>query len=155
MDRTLPEGTLCEGSSDLTAMRAATAQAFLRDKPERQYKGENNAIGNIKSPPTEPGFPPLMTLTDLRRECTTQLAFLVKQVENGYTVTAEISYIDPVSRVVKGVETRNYVAIDYAAITDVMYAVERSTTVYPGNCQPTENQLDLGIYPEEVAKKHV
>lgn len=101
---------------------------------------------------TVPEAPPVSpTLADLRRDCTTQLAFLVKQVENGYTVTAEISYIDPVSMTVKGVETRNYVATDYAAITDVVYTVERSTTVYPGNCHPAENQLDLGIYPE-VAK---
>lgn len=143
MDRTLPEGVEFDAGTHI--MRETT-------KLERKYGGQS-AIGDIKSPPTEPGFPPLMTLADLRRECITQLAFLVKQVENGYTVTAEISYIDPVSMTVKGVETRNYVATDYACITDVVYAVERSTTVYPGNCTPTENQLDLGIYPEVAAPR--
>ncbi len=86
---------------------------------------------------------PPATLPVLRANCTTLLAFLVKQVENGFTVMAEISYLDPETKDVKGVEQRNYVAGGPAELADVQHRVCREVEGYPGNCTPAENQLSM------------
>lgn len=86
-----------------------------------------------------PGMTPAQGLKQLRETCETLVAMLVKQVENGFTVTIEISYIDPDTRSVQGVETRNMIA---SSPNDAGMALRRVT----GECSEWRSDAQPSLF---------